>query len=104
MELFCSKKLPDGTRKLADFLRQGICSGICKPFYGPLCRQDGQVIHKEGHSLSPEQIVNMDWLVDNVIGELPDYEQLTEEGKSTVDMVGVEPSTKDRSSKEKQGS
>ncbi len=104
VELFCSKRLPDGTQKLAEFLRQGICSGICKPFYGPLCRQDGQVIHKEGHSLSPEQIVNMDWLVDNVIGDLPDYEQLTDVGKSTVDMVGVEPSTKDRSIKERQSS
>ena len=46
----------------------------------------------------------MDWLVDNVIGDLPDYEQLTDVGKSTVDMVGVEPSTKDRSIKERQSS
>ena len=48
------------------------------------------------NSLSPEQIVNMDWLAENVVGSLPRYDQLSEVGKATVDMVGVDPS-KDKS-------
>ena len=39
----------------------------------------------------------MDWLVENVVGALPSYEQLTDEGKATVDLVGVDPS-KDKGS------
>lgn len=33
----------------------------------------------------------MDYLVDNVIGSIPDYNELNLMGKTTVDEVGVEP-------------
>ena len=39
----------------------------------------------------------MDWLAENVVGSLPRYDQLSEVGKATVDMVGVDPS-KDKGS------
>ena len=38
----------------------------------------------------------MDWLVHNVVGTIPTYEQLSDEGKATVDIVGVERATEDR--------
>ena len=38
----------------------------------------------------------MDWLVENVVGTIPSYEELSEEGKATVDIVGVERVTEDR--------
>ena len=34
----------------------------------------------------------MDYLVDNVIGEIPVYEELAPLGQSTVDAAGVAPS------------
>ena len=37
----------------------------------------------------------MDWLVENIVGAIPKYEELDETGKATADVVGVEPSTKD---------
>ena len=96
VDLRCSSLLPESTRHLAELLRRGICGGVCQPFEAPICTQRGWTIQGEGPGgLSPEQIVGMDWLVDNVVGELPGYEQLTEEGKATVDLVGVDPS-KDR--------
>ena len=98
VELICSSALPESTRKLAELLQSGICSGICNPFRGPLHTQDGQIIDGVGHFLSLEQIINMDWLVDNVIGALPPYETLTDEAKSTVDIVGVEPSSEENRS------
>ena len=98
VELICSSTLPESSRKLAELLQSAICSGICNPFRGPLHTQDGRVIDGVGHFLSLEQIINMDWLVDNVIGALPPYEALTDEAKTTVDIVGVEPSSEENRS------
>ena len=50
----------------------------------------------EGHFLSLEQIIQMDWLVSNVVGTIPSYEELSDEGKATVDIVGVDAATEDR--------
>ncbi len=91
----CSDRIPAGTKRLAELLQRGICAGACEPFRGPIYAQDGRVIDGEDHLLSPEQIIGMDWLVDNVDGELPRYGDLNDTGKATVDMVGVEPSTKE---------
>lgn len=96
VEVLCSSKLPDSTRKLSELLEQAICAGICHPFRGPLTTQEGTVIDGEGHFLSLEQIISMDWLVHNVVGTIPTYEQLSDEGKATVDIVGVERATEDR--------
>ena len=98
VDLRCSGRLPASTRKLVDFLRRSICSGICDPFSGPIYTQNGWTVNGESNNnLSPEQIVNMDWLAENVVGSLPRYDQLSEVGKAPVDMVGVDPS-KDKGS------
>lgn len=96
VEVLCSSRLPDGTRRLSKLLEQAICAGICNPFRGPITTQDGWQAAGEEQYLSPEQIIRMDWLVGNVIGTIPTYEQLSEEGKATVDIVGVDRATEDR--------
>lgn len=93
VELCCSEKVPPSTRKLADLLQDSIRADLCHPFRGKLYTQDGREIDGD---LSPEQIINMDWLVENVEGSIPVYDELTEMGKATVDMVGVEPAVKDK--------
>ena len=55
------------------------------PFY----TQSGEVIGARQHELSLEQILRMDFLVENVIGDIPCYEELTPKGQKTVDMVGI---------------
>ena len=96
VDLECSERVPAGTRRLAELLQSGIRAGTCNPFRGPIHTQDGREIDGEDHLLSPEQIIGMDWLVENVDGVIPRYGELTETGKATVDMVGVEPSTKEK--------
>ena len=96
IDLQCSERVPEGTRRMAQLLMRGIRAGACDPFQGPIHTQDGRVFDGEDHLLSTEQIIGMDWLVENVDGEIPRYGELTETGKATVDLVGVEPSTKER--------
>ena len=94
VDLRCSGLLPEGVQRMANFLRRGICGGTCHPFSGPIYTQSGRTVRGETQDgcLSPEQIAGMDWLADNVEGALPTYDQLTQEGKATVDLVGVSPS------------
>ena len=95
VELCCSDKLPDSAQKLAAILRDGICSGNCHPFRGPLYAQGGRQVIGASDTLSTEDIINMDWLVDNIVGSIPAYEELSEAAKATVGIVGV-PSTKEK--------
>jgi basic membrane lipoprotein Med (substrate-binding protein (PBP1-ABC) superfamily) len=98
VEIICSSKLPESTVKLVELLRKSICSGICNPFQGPLHLQDGSTIESKGREISLEQIINMDWLVSNVEGEIPTYDQLNDVGKATVNIVGVEKAAEDKRS------
>ena len=97
VDLRCSYRLPDCTRKLADLLRDGIRNGLCHPFRGPIYDQRGTLQVEEGDTLDMERIITMDWLADNVVGSIPAYEALSDTGKATVGIVGVE-ATKEKES------
>ena len=62
-------------------LRDSICSGV-EPFRGPLFNQEGKEIIGDQQTLSLEQIINMDWLVENVVGRIPLYDELDDTGKA----------------------
>ena len=82
--------LPLASRRYADFFRNSLISGVGKPFLTPFYSQGGEIIGARQNELSLEQIINMDYLVDNVIGSIPPYDELTDMGKATVDAVGVQ--------------
>ena len=87
-----SNSLPVPTRKLADLLKEGIIQDIISPFVTPFTTQDGRIIGEDVKALNLEQIISMDYLVDNVEGTIPRYEELTPMGKATVDTAGIEKS------------
>ena len=87
-----SNSLPVPTRKLADLLKEGIIHDIISPFVTPFTTQDGRIIGEDVKALNLEQIISMDYLVDNVEGTIPRYEELTPMGKATVDTAGIEKS------------
>lgn len=90
VDLYYGNALPVSVQKLANHLKESICRGQCNPFIAPITAQDGR-IHE--HDLTSEQIINMDYLVDNVVGSIPVYDELNPIGKATVDLVGIESST-----------
>ena len=95
VDVWCSESLSAPTRRLIDFLKESIKQNICIPFLTPLKTQDGKVIGEDQKSLTLDQIITMDYLVDNVIGEIPNYEELSPMGKATVDTAGVEKAQND---------
>ncbi len=84
-----SDDLPDATRKLAGLLEKSIRAGLCDPFRGPLYDQKGRQILAPGQALSVEQIIDMSWLNENVLGSIPAYEDLSDTGKATVGIAGI---------------
>ena len=66
----------------------GIIKGTLEPFYGVLYSQDGIVQKSEDESMTPEQIVTMDWLADNVLGVIPTFSDLTDEARELVLLQG----------------
>lgn len=95
VDVLLSKALPSGVQKLALVLKSAIVNDLCYPFFGPLVTQQGRAVLDSISSTIPvEQIISMDWLLDNVVGEIPAYEQLTPEAQATVDQAGVEKAKK----------
>lgn len=39
--------------------------------------------------LSPEEIMTMDWLAENIIGEIPKKEELKEQAKPVMKQQGI---------------
>lgn len=95
IDIICSQVLPQSTRQLVDLLKQLICNGEFDPFDGEIVAQDGTIKSRAGERMQPEEIVTMDWLVDNVVGFIPTAEQMTEQAKPVVLMQGVASSKKE---------
>ena len=81
--------LPLASRRYADFFRSSLISGVGKPFLTPFYTQSGEIIGSRQGELTLEQIISMDYLVDNVVGSIPTYDELSPVGQETVDMVGI---------------
>ncbi len=95
-----TEALPIGTRMLADILKQGIIKGEISPFRRIIVSQDGAVRNDGESALSPEAILNMDWLCENVVGSIPEYEDIVERSRSIVRLQGI---YRDRIPPEKEG-
>ncbi|WP_313346042.1 BMP family ABC transporter substrate-binding protein [Lacrimispora sp.] len=88
IDVICSHNLPHGTQRLINFLKNSIRAGSFQPFVGTIYSQDGKIQCEEGESLTPEEITTMNWLTENIVGKIPDYEELTDEARSLVRLQG----------------
>ena len=84
-----SDRLPDGLSRLAQLLRRGISDGNIEPFRCLLVDQEGTVRNKGESGLSPEEIMNMDWLCDCVDGTIPGFDEIRTESRALVRLLGV---------------
>ena len=94
IDLICSKNVPTGVKRLVDHLKSDIKKGDIVPFYGEIRAQDGTLKNKKDKAMKPEAIMEMDWLTDNVIGEIPTMGELRAEARPVVQIKGVEEKMK----------
>lgn len=89
IDVICSKSMPHGTSRLIEFLKNSIRAGAFQPFDGPIYAQGGVVQCEKGKSLEAEEIITMDWLAENVIGKIPELDELTDEARMLVEFQGI---------------
>ena len=90
VDVICSQNLPLGTARLVQLLKNTISSGEFNPFSGVLYSQEGPVQEDSNNVLTPEKIITMDWLAENVIGDIPKMADLQDKAKAVVLQQGVE--------------
>ena len=90
VDVICSKNLPAGTKRLVDLLKHTISTGKFNPFSGVLYAQTGIVKNDPDRVLSPEEVVTMDWLAENIIGRIPSQEELTAQAQPSLSQQGLQ--------------
>lgn len=81
--------MPHGTSRLIEFLKSSIRAGAFYPFDGPIYAQGGVIRCEKGQSLGANEIITMDWLVESVIGKIPELDELTDEARTLVEFQGI---------------
>lgn len=89
IDVICSKNIPAETKRLMELLKQSIVSQQFSPFSGILYSQNGMVQGDPKQRLTPEEIITMDWLAENVVGIIPKTEDLQEQAKPVTLQQGV---------------
>lgn len=89
-DIVCSETLPIGTKRLVELLNSNIKNRIFDPFAGELYSQTGVIQKESWKSLSPEEVVKMEWLAENVIGDIPKRQELKKRSEAVVLQQGVE--------------
>ena len=84
-----SEKLPTGVSTLASMLRKGFCAKAIDPFRRKIVAQDGTVKNDGSRTFTPEELLNMDWLCENITGEIPTFDQILPMSQSIVRELGL---------------
>ena len=89
IDVTLSKHLPEGLRQLAWILRKGLQSGTIDPFKRLLVDQSGRTVNDGSRSLTPEELLHMDWLCNNVEGSIPTFDQILPYSQTMVRELGI---------------
>lgn len=89
IDLIISQNLPLGIRSLTEIMRKEIYTDNFHPFQGEITAADGRIVGEKNACLSPEEIITMDWLAENVVGRIPPGRDLTPEAAALIKLQGI---------------
>ncbi len=89
IDVSLSDKLPAGLNQMANILREGLRNGSIDPFGRRMVAQDGTVKNDGSHVFTPSEILEMDWLCGNVVGDIPPYDAILPISRAMVKELGV---------------
>lgn len=100
IDIIYNNDLPNGTRRLVNFLSSSIRNGIFHPFAGRIFAQGEKMISDDNDELEMMDIIQMNWLANNIIGEIPPVEAFKPEAQSLIRLQGVKSETVENETKE----
>ena len=89
IDIELSSKLPESMRYLSDMLRHSLQKGTLDIFHRKLIAQDGTVKNDGSRHFSPNEILKMDWLCDNIDGCIPKFDEILPFAQPMVRELGV---------------
>lgn len=96
IDILLSSRLPYGIRHLVESLKGSIQNRILYPFSGEIYAQDHILKNRDGNKMTAQDIMTMDWLADNVVGNIPLKKELTEEAKILLEVQGIRKEDRSR--------
>lgn len=92
IDVALSADLPEGIRVLAQMLREDLKSGRLDPFARKIIDQQGNMRNDGTKTFSAQELLQMDWLCENVEGDFPKYEEIRPIARPMVDLLGLQQS------------
>ena len=89
IDIISSQRVPSRVRRLVELLHERMRAGAFLPFVGPVCGQDGAVRVPEDVALTPQEIIRMDYLAENVVGRIPRIDELSDVAQRLVSLQGI---------------
>jgi len=89
IDVTLSEKLPEGLRQLTEILRKGLQTRKIDPFRRRIVAQDGSIKNTGDRNLTTDELLHMDWLCDNVIGSIPQFDEILPFARDTVRELGI---------------
>jgi len=81
--------VPEGMLRLTNILKDGLKNSTIDPFFRKIIAQDGSVKNDGTHTLSPEELLHMNWLCENVDGQIPPFDTIAPFARDMVRELGV---------------
>lgn len=75
--------------RLINGFRAALCTGSFSPFEGELRDQNGILRCEKERRLTPVEILCMDYLLENIVGNLPRLEDMEESARPLVKLQGI---------------
>lgn len=100
IDIIYNNDLPNGTRRLVNFLSSSIRNGIFHPFAGRVLAQGQKLISDDNNEIQLMDIIQMNWLANNIIGEIPPVEAFKPEAQALIRLQGVKSETVENNTEE----
>ena len=101
IDVTLSEQLHPGMQALAQSLRNQLRQGTLDPFCRVIYAQDGSLKNDGSRGFTPDELLHMDWLCENVDGVIPTYDQVEPFAKPIIRALGIH---RDQIPPEKEGS
>ena len=89
VDLIYSDKIPPATLRLVKHFKNMMKNNEFYPFDTVIKDQNGVIRNEDNEHMLPEDIMKMNWLAENVVGEIPEIDELKDSAKSIVELKGV---------------
>ena len=74
---------------MAHILENGLINRTLDPFARKIIAQDGTVKNDGSATFTPDELLHMDWLCDNVLGSIPTFDEVLPMSQSLVRELGI---------------